>query len=89
MIQSTHKPPEADIIMEQPGKCNHLKVTWYQTEVFISSNPTDDGSKDIHRNCLRDAIVDTYLNTNNQTLQQLKEESRDSMLPWDRCLQRY
>jgi hypothetical protein len=76
LIQSSHKPPEADIIIEQPSKRNPLKVTWYRTEVFISRDPTVDGSKEIHYNCLRDAIVDTYPNAANQTLQQLKDESK-------------
>ena len=76
LIRNTHKPHEVDIIIEQPGKRNPLKVTWYRTEVFISRDPTVDGSKDIHRNCLRDAIVDTYPNASDQTLQQLKEESK-------------
>jgi hypothetical protein len=67
LIQSSHKPPEADIIIEQPSKRNPLKVTWYRTEVFISRDPTVDGSKEIHYNCLRDAIVDTYPNAANQT----------------------
>jgi hypothetical protein len=62
LIQNTHKPHEVDIIIGLPGKRNPLKVTCYWTDIFISRDPTVDGSKHIHRNCLRDAIVDTYSN---------------------------
>jgi hypothetical protein len=76
LIRNTHKPHEVDIIIEQPGKRNPLNITWYLTEIFISCDPTVDSSKDIHCNCLRDAIADTYPNANDQTLQQLKGESK-------------
>ena len=76
MLRRTNLPPEADIIIEEPSKRNPLKVKWRRTEVLISRDPTVDGSEEINYNCLRDAIEDTYPNAKNQTLQQLKEESK-------------
>ena len=50
----------------------------YETEVLISRDPTINGSKEIHRGCLQEAIMDIYpraLGNQDYTLQNLPDDS--------------
>jgi hypothetical protein len=76
--QNGMKPPEVKILLQDPDRDNNRKIKFYQTEIFISMDPTVDGSKAIHRNCLREALKDTYegAHTNpNYTLQNLLDDA--------------
>jgi hypothetical protein len=53
-------PPEVKILVQEPDRHNHRNIKFSETEVLISMDPTVDGSRDIHRNCLREAIKDTF-----------------------------
>jgi hypothetical protein len=67
-------PPEVKILVQEPEKRNSRKVKFSETEILILRDPTVDGSKEIHRNCLREAIIDTYSGARDDllfTLQQL------------------
>ena len=52
-------PPEVKILVDV-ANTKHKDASLLDTEVLISRDPTVDGSKEIHRNCLRDAMIDTY-----------------------------
>jgi hypothetical protein len=53
-------PSEVKILVQEPEKRNQRNIKSSETEILISMDPTVDGSKDLHRNCLREAIKDTY-----------------------------
>jgi hypothetical protein len=55
------KPFEVHVLVEVPGK-KHQKYTYFHTEILVSIDllaPTD-GTRELHKNCLREAIMDTY-----------------------------
>jgi hypothetical protein len=52
--------PEVKILVQEPEKHNQRKIKFSETEILISMDPTVDGSKDLHHNCLQEAIKDTY-----------------------------
>jgi hypothetical protein len=70
-------PPEVRILVDQPVKGNRAKSEIIDTLIFISRDPYVQGpAKAIHRNCLREAIKDTYgPESNDWTLQQLLDAS--------------
>ena len=55
----THRETEVIVLVEEPNE-RGKGVSLRYTEILISKDPTVDGSKEIHRNCLREAIMDTY-----------------------------
>lgn len=54
------KFPEAIVMVEEPNRKNPTKVAELITEILISQDPSVDGKKEMHKNCLREAIMDTY-----------------------------
>jgi hypothetical protein len=60
IVHDDGKPFEVQVLVEEPGRKDPTKTTYYTTEVLVSMDPTVDGTKEIHKNCLREAIMDTY-----------------------------
>ena len=77
LTHSNGNPPEAIIHVYEPVKTNKKQLTVKETEVLLSMDPTVDGTKEIHRNCLREAVKDTYQETlgPDMTLQDILQES--------------
>ena len=72
---------EAGVMAEQPNKRDPTKVAQLITEILISQEPSVDGTNEIHKNCLREAIMDTYPAARKDaarfTLQDLFETSQE------------
>ena len=68
-------PPEVMIYAEQPLKRGSAFAKIIETEILISQDPSADPRKAISRNCLREAIKDTYPGAMNMTLQEIKDAS--------------
>jgi hypothetical protein len=66
-------PPEVKILVDV-ANTKHKDASLLDTEILISRDPTVDGSKEIHRNCLRDAMIDTYgPDIQEMTFEQIKQ----------------
>ncbi len=66
------------ILVDVPNKKANGKHSHYITEVLISQDPTVDCTKPMHKNCLREAIMDTYPRAHddhNYTIQDLINDS--------------
>ncbi len=71
-------PPEVKILVQEPEKHNQRNIKFSETEILILMDPTVEGSKDLHHNCLRKAIKDKYHGAPDDpqyTLQQLLEDA--------------
>jgi hypothetical protein len=71
-------PPEVKILVQEPEKHNPRNIKFSETEILILMDPTVDRSKNLHCNCLREAIKDTYHGAQEDpqyTLQQLLEDA--------------
>ena len=54
-------PPEVGIYADAPDNSTRKKITIVDADIFISKDPYIQGKfQEIHRNNLRDALVDTY-----------------------------
>ncbi len=60
MVLKAHLPLQVKILVDVPNQKANGKHSHYITEVLISQDPTVDGTKPMHKNCLREAIMDTY-----------------------------
>ena len=69
-------PPEVKVYVDKPTKGNRKKIDIIETDITISRDPgipLGAKSQEIHRNNLRDAIIDTYgAQVNNWTLEELQ-----------------
>jgi hypothetical protein len=78
VIDGKKLPPQAKIAVVKKDATNHAKAQIFTTEILISKDPTVDGSKEIHRNCLWEALIDTYPRISQDpdyTLQDLLDDS--------------
>jgi hypothetical protein len=78
MSLNKNLPQQVKILVDVPNKKANRKHSHYITEVLISQDPTVDGTKPMHKNCLREAIMDTYpraLNDPNYTIQDLVNDT--------------
>ncbi len=60
VVLKANLPLQVKILVDVPNKKANGKQSHYITEVLISQDPTVDGTKPMHKNCLREAIMDTY-----------------------------
>jgi hypothetical protein len=60
VVLKENLPPQVKVLVDVPNQKPNGKHSHYITEVLISQDPTVDGTKPMHKNCLREAIMDTY-----------------------------
>ena len=69
---------EVEVVVEEPNRKDPTQVDIRVTEILISQDPLVSGKLPLHRNCLREAIMDTYpaaRKNANFTLQDLLDAS--------------
>ena len=69
------KPPEVKILVDQPITRGSKNAKLQDTEILISKDLSANPNLPISRNCLREAIIDTYPQAADMTLQDILERS--------------